>query len=104
MLHLNIPTGSYLLFGSIEFRNSANFFNSDNTRDVGCKFSTDSANNVLGSIQKIQGLSNGLLTLHSVTTTASGGVDLQCQIINGNSSQVTPQGSSPDRRKDRGSD
>lgn len=80
LLHLNLPAGTYLLSATAKFHNTANFFNSDNSRNVLCRFSGEAVSgDVYPYNSTIGGPSYLTSSFHSVLTISSGGVDLLCR-------------------------
>jgi hypothetical protein len=83
LLHLNLPAGTYLLWATVKFRDTANYFNSDNRRGPLCRFSPEPANGDIYPYYSLIAGSGGpsivTSTFHSLLNISSGGVDLLCR-------------------------
>ena len=82
VLHLNLPAGTYLITADVRFRNSANYFNADNSRLIMCRFSGEGEQQGDGGyrhMSTIGGPSRLEMSFHTVATISSGGVDVLCR-------------------------
>jgi hypothetical protein len=82
VLHLNLPAGTYLITADIRFRNSANYFNADNSRQIMCRFSGEGDDQGDGGYRhesNIAGLTRLEMSFHTVANISSGGVDVLCR-------------------------
>jgi hypothetical protein len=79
ILHLDLPSGTYMLSATVQLKNTAASFPENNTREIFCRFDGDRDYNFTlppggGEV----GGYNLSTTMHTVLNVSSGGVDLKC--------------------------
>jgi len=76
VLHLDLPTGAFLLIATVEISNGANFFGQNNERSIVCSISNG---DFLAYHWTMGGLTHQTITIHSYRNAAAGAVDVKCE-------------------------